>query len=887
MKIQSFLLIISIILLFTSCKKEKTEIYNLRCENLSNPMGINTTIPRFSWKIKSDRNGTEQKAFQILIASDRSLLEKNQADLWDSGKTESPERVLISYKGKPLKSGDMACWKVRIWDETGAVSPWSPVAGFSIGLLNKADWQASYIGFPTENKFSECPQLYKSFDIENTNARTFLHVNSLGYHEVYLNGQKAGDGVLTPAVSQFDKRSLAITYDVTQLLKKGRNDLILWLGSGWYSEGHPGVVNEGPLVKAQLEQITGKERKIILVTDSSWKGRSSGYLRIDKWRAHHFGGEEINGALVKNDLSAEKLDQGEWAPVSVVSVPEHQVSPQMAELNRIQDTIKPIKIQRLAKDTFLVDMGKCLTGWVEIHFPPLQKGQLITIEYSDHIDQKGQFAYLKQIDRYIASGKGNEFFKNKFNYHGFRYIRISNLATAPVAESIKAYLIHTDYNLASSFACSDADLNQIHDMIFYTLRCLSIGGDLVDCPQIERLGYGGDGNASTQTAQTMFDMGPLYANWLQAWADCVQDDGGMPHTAPNPYAAGGGPYWCGFIITASWNTYMNYGDLSNLQKYYPVMQRWLEYVDKYSVDGLLKKWPDTDYRGWYLGDWAVPDGVDQKAEASVDVVNNCFVAVCYDKMKKIAQVLGKTVDAEMYRQKKIQLQEKIHQTFFNKEQNSYATGSQIDLTYPMLAGVVPDSLYSEVKKSLYSEIEDKHGGHWACGLVGIPVFTEWAIQNRADELMYSLLKKRDYPSYLYMTDNGATTTWEHWNGERSRIHNCYNGIGSWFYQAVGGIRNTDGMPAYKKVIIDPQIPKGITWAKTSKETPYGTLSVNWETEEKTMKMELEIPVGTEAEVVIPENTEKYTIGNTEHLVSEGNPSFILKSGKYRMMFFAR
>ena len=208
-------------------------------------------------------------------------------------------------------------------------------------------------------------------------------------------------------------------------------------------------------------------------------------------------------------------------------------------------------------------------------------------------------------------------------------------------KDITGYLIHTDYRLASTFECSDPDLNKIHNMIFYTLRCLSLGGDLVDCPQIERLGYGGDGNASTLTAQTMFDLAPLYSNWLQAWADCIRDDGGMPHTAPNPYPAGGGPYWCGFIITASWKTFVNYGDIRVLEKYYPVMQKWLGYAEKYSPNGLLEPWPDTDYRGWYLGDWAVPEGTDQTDKSSVSLVNNCFMSVCYETMQKIAGSAGK------------------------------------------------------------------------------------------------------------------------------------------------------------------------------------------------------------------------------------------------------
>ncbi len=711
-----------------------------------------------------------------------------------------------------------------------------------------------------------------------------LHLNSLGYHEVYINGQKVGDGVLTPAVSQFNKRSLSITYDVTSLIRKGNNDLMLWLGSGWYSSKLPGVVEEGPLVKAQLELLSGRRREIILKSDSTWEGRKSSYTRIDNWRPHHYGGERVDGGMTASDLSTESFAERLWNPVKVVSVPDHEVSPQMVELNKVAETIVPVSVSVLPGKAFLVDMGKDLTGWIEIHFPKLKKSQEIILEYCDALDEKGQFISQNQIDRYIASGEGKEVFRNKFNYHGFRYVRISNLETPPAKESIKAFLIHTGYELASEFKCSDPDLNKIHDMIFYTLRCLSLGGYLVDCPQIERLGYGGDGNASTETAQTMFNLAPLYANWLQSWSDCIREDGDMPHTAPNPWNAGGGPYWCGFIITASWKTYLHYGDSAVLRKYYPVMQKWLEYVGKYSADGLLKPWPNKEYRNWYLGDWASPTGIDQTAEGSVNLVNNCFVTVCYDCMQKIAHVLGKEEDSYLYSLKRDQFKKLIHQTFFNSSKSSYATGTQIDLAYPMLAGVVPEELVGAVTKTLISEIEDNRAGHFACGLVGIPVFTEWAIKNNAADLMYSMLKKKGYPGYLHMIENGATTTWEHWDGQRSRIHNCYNGIGSWFYQALGGIRISEETPAYSKVRIQPQIPDGVTWVKTAKETPYGRLTVSWELKERTLFLEISIPVGMEVEVPLPVKTEKYFL-NGKCIVKSKSLSMIrIKSGEYKIYY---
>ena len=835
------------------------QVYDLRCENLVRPLGIDTTTPHFSWKLISDQNGTKPTAYQILVASDSLALVKMKADLWNSGKVKSPATPMIPYQGKALHARSLVYWKVGVWDEKSRRPVWSDISSFSVGLLSPADWTGSYIGLSYEGGNSECPLMRKQFEMNEPSEKIFLYVNSLGYHEVWLNGAKVGIDVLSPSVTQFDKRSQAVTYDVSSYVRKGNNELALWLSRGWYQSRLPGVVDGGPLVKAQLEILKKGKWDTLFATDNTWTCRESGFTGLGNWRPHSFGGERVEAGKLLNDFSTATLDAVAWTKVKVVDVPDHAVSPRMTEPNRIREEIRPKMITSLGDGNWLVDMGKALTGWFEIHFPELEEAQEIVLEYSDHLTNNGQPADMGQTDRYIASGKKREMFKNKFNYHGFRYVKISNLKTQPSLNDIRAYLIHTDYNEASSFQCSDPEMNAIHDMIQHSLRCLSLGGYIVDCPQLERLGYGGDGNACTQTAQTMYDLSPLYTNWMQAWADVIREDGGMPHTAPNPYSAGGGPYWCGFIITASWNTYINYGDARLIEKYYPVMQHWLEYVQKHSIDGLLDRWPDTNYRGWYLGDWATPTGVDQTAKPSVDLVNNCFVSVCYATMEKIAAYSGKKDDAAMYAKQKEQLRKLIHERFFDSATNSYATGSQIDLIYPMLAQVTPESLFPAVTKTLYTETEQNKGGHLATGLVGITVLTEWAIQNRAADWVYGMLKKKDYPGYLYMIENGATATWEHWNGDRSHIHNCYNGIGAWFYQAIGGIRPIEKFAGYRRVIIAPQIPAGITWAKTSKETPFGTVVVHWEINNGTFYMNLVIPPGCTALLELPDDVEEYTI----------------------------
>ena len=876
-----FLLSLSAVLTLSGCRENRPgpEAYDLKCEYLTDPLGIGTPVPRLSWKQFSSVDGEGQSAYQIIAASSLKLLTEKKADLWNSGRTESPESILVRWKGEELRSGAVCYWKVRIWDESGIVSDWSEAASFTTGLLENSDWKGHYIGLSDSSEFCTSPRLKRNFSIEKLSGRYFIHVNSLGYHEVWINGSRVGTYVLSPAVSQFDKRSLALTYDITTFLNKGSNELILWTGQGWYSKGLPGVKWTGPLVRAQVERIEGREREVILFTDSDWVARASGYNTIGTWRPHQFGGELVDGALLYGNQEEGNIS---WIPVSTVSLAEAKVSPQMTEPNRIKDTIRAASVTRINDSTWLADMGTTLTGWFGIRFGTLSPGQIIDILYSDHLDKDGKIVNQGQMDRYIASGAGSEKFINKFNYHGFRYAMITNLKEELSVEDIAAFLIHTDYSPASTFECSDNDLNSIHNMINYTLKCLSLGGYLVDCPQIERLGYGGDGNASTMTAQTMFNLAPLYSNWLQAWEDCIRDDGGMPHTAPNPYSAGGGPYWCGFIITASWNTYLNYGDEDLLRKYYPVMQHWLEYAEKYSPAGLLEGWPETGYRSWYLGDWAVPEGINQTDPESIGLVNNCFMTQCYETMNKIATLLGQPGDALKYAEREKELKALINQRFYNNADGSYGSGSQIDLTWPLLAGIVPDSLSSRVRQNLLDFILKDRNGHFACGLVGIPVFTEWATQNHETGLMYSMLKKRDYPGYLYMTDNGATTTWEHWNGARSRIHNCYNGIGSWFIQAVGGIRPDPSHPGYRQFIIDPQVPEGITWANTSKETPYGTIISNWKIENGSIHIDLSIPAGSKAVIKIPDGCDSWSL-NGEFHPDKGSET-ILNNGVHTIVY---
>jgi alpha-L-rhamnosidase len=857
-------------------------LYDLRCEHRVNPLGIDTLEPRFSWKIMSCKKGDRQIAYQLQAGLSFSKMKTAELDpdLWDSGIINSPESSLVPYDGKQLMVGQPVHWRVRVLTYEGW-SKWSETSYFTVGLLSWEDWKGAYIGFPRWTGDPRCPLFRKSFHMTAVSSHNvncdkpifaLLHVNSLGCHEVYVNGIQVDSGPLTPAVSQINKRSLSRTYDITDMLNRDSNEVCIWLGAGvWYKAGRLSYRHEGPIVRAQLEIWTGLSREITLLTDLSWETSESGYTNGN---AMCFSGEQVHAVELPANMTVKELDKRKWHPVAIVDLPTHIVSPQMAEPNVFAAEFTTKLICCLEDGSYLLDAGKAVTGWTKVCFPPLIKGQKVSLAYTDHLTESGEFAYQGQNDSYVASGADNEVFMNKFHYHSYRYIKISGLSKPPL--SVTAILIRTGYEEVATFVCSDSEMNDIFKLTHHTIKCLSLNGYIVDCSHLERLGYGGDGHASLLSAQMLFNMPSLYANWLNAWCDCICKNGDLPHTAPIPWPAGGGPYWQAFIIAAPWQCYQFYGDKRILEKCYPVMKKWLKYVDTYTVDGLLEKWPENDYHHWFLGDWASPSGVDQTNQDSVLLIANCVISQCYGMLIKISDTLGDVENKREFSMRRATLNMRIHETFFKDEQVEYGTGSQIDNTYPMLIDAVPPDILPAVKKRLFEITRTRYAGHLAVGLVGLPVLVEWATKNNLPDFIYGMLKKHGYPGYLHMINNGATAVWEHWNGKRSHIHNCYNSIGAWFIMAVGGIRPIEEFPGYRKVRIEPQIPSGVFWAKTEKETPYGRLSVSWEIKENELLLDINVPVGCEAEFFVPNSggssTPKITLVSGRHNFSIDAPN---------------
>ena len=706
-----------------------------------------------------------------------------------------------------------------------------------------------FIGCRTDRGWAETPIFRKTFTVDKkAKNKVYANITSLGYHDLYINNIKVGDYVMQPAVSQLDKRALTVCYDITDYIKIGKNEIIIQAGQGWGR-----IYGTPAAVSAEVECVFRNGEKTLATTDNTWESTPSGYSYTGSWQPMQFGGERYD-ARVKPD----------WRPASIYDAKQITVSRQEFKGNHIIDTLKPHSITKEADNSIVIDFGRVVTGWFQADFPTLAAEQEVTMEYLDHIKAKPPHT---ETDVYIADGNGHEHFTNRFHLHAFRYVRIKGAGIVS-ARALQISAINSKGG--ATFECSDPRLNDIHDMVKYTLSCLTFSGYMVDCPHIERMGYGGDGNSSTMTLQTIWDVHDTYKNWLTAWGDALDSTGDLPYVAP-AFHTGGGPYWSGFIIKAPWRTYLNYGDPSFIKEHYEEMCLWLDFVAKHCKDGLLQPWPDTERRGWFLGDWLAPEGVDIGGE-SVLHVSNCFIAECLEDMTQMAHLTGHSADSARYAEWCHRLKTSIHKHFYHPETHTYANGTPLDQAYALLMDIPPDSVTAgAVKDQLIKDCHGKYRDHIAAGLMGVPIFTEWCIRERETELMATILQQPDYPGYLDMIDNGATTTWESWDcgregkEDRSRVHNCYNGIGTWFYQSLAGIRPDPEQPGYKHFFIDPQPLEGVDTIRVAKPTPYGTIRVDIErswtnqTAKPTTILKVEIPEGTTA-TIFPNTINERTVG---------------------------
>ena len=847
----------------------------LRCEYLSNPLGIDVQKPRLSW-VLDGMSG--QSAYRVLVASSPSNLQRDQGDLWDSGRISSPQSTWVEYSGKKLVSGQQAYWKVRSWSETGKLSAWSAPASWSMGLLEASDWHAQWIGERRPDGTAEgtplsSPWLRKTFTLARKPIRAVAYVNPLGYYELYINGRKVDDHVLSPAVSDYSKRNLYVTHEIVEYLVPGKNVVALWLGRGWYVKGHPGVIHDGPLVRAQVDISFPKGANTQIITDDTWKVRESPITPLGRGTAFgDYGGERHDTARELAGWNQTDLDDSGWQAAASFEPPKVVTAAQMVEPNRVMETIKAVRVDAWPHGGWVIDMGRNFTGWFEIKLPAMAKGSTVKLEYSDQKEPDkpapgakasrsgNQSAFpntFNQRDEVIGNDDALTF-RSRFNYHGFRYVRVMGTDTAPDVAGATGYLIRTAYERAGEFTSSSDLLNQIYQLVTRTYEALTLGGYVVDCPTRERLGYGGDAGTSMETGMFNFSVGSLYNRWLSNWRDAQDpESGSLPHTAPNyPNQGGGGPMWGGMVVTLPWQMYLQYGDKGVLDANYVMIRQWLDYLASETTGDLLLRHKShaMSMQTWnFLGDWLTPKGSfrgDSPDPRPAQLINSVHYVYQLQTASKIANTLGKKSDSAAYSARADAVSKAIHQNFYNPADHSYGNGDSVQEAFPLLVGVVPPELRSGVTEKLDNVIRVQNGGHLDTGMHGTYFLIKYLMEADRNDLIHTMTNTKEYPGWGYMLANGATTSWEGWTGQ-SHIHDTLLSIGAWFTEGLAGIRSDGESPGFKHFVIKPAVVGDLTFAKAKYRSIHGDIVSDWRIEKGMFRLQVTIPPGTTATVFLP------------------------------------
>ena len=867
----------------------------LRCEYLENPLGIDSTIPRLSWIVTStdtNRGGQRQTAYQVLVASSREKLARDDGDLWDSGRVESDETIQINYAGKKLRTGQACHWKIRAWDRNGQASGWSDPALWTMGLLKTSDWAAKWIAYrhsssPPTTKRPE-PWLRKTVALKGKPERAFAYVCSLGYHELYVNGRKVGDALLSPGVSQLNKRALYVTYDITSYLVEGKNAIGLWLGYGWFRPGVAGVFHKSPVVKAQLEWSLPDGAQGRMVTDETWRGNPSPL----RWIGPR--GELYDATREIDDWGKPEYDDASWSRAEVVSAPPIAVSAQKMQPNRIAREIHPVAVKKLSPGVYEIDMGRNYVGYFQLRLRDAARGDRIDMEMNELKVSSGLKQSYGQNDAYIAKGADGEIFRNRFDYRAFRQVTIRGLKQPPILADARGFMIHADLCSTATFECSNDLLNRIQRTVDWTYRCTSMGGNIVDCPHRERLGYGAEGQTTMLTAMTHSDAAAMFTHWLEVWRDLQNPATGMmSHTAPSSDYPGS-PGWGGICVTLPWELYVRYGDRRILQQSYPSVRLWINFLNSKSKDHILRHY---GHKSWgFYADWVAPgrqlvgrwtNAVPKECDM---LFNNCYFIHNVELAAKIARVLGKEDDARQYEEQAQLQRQAVHAKYYDPVRNVYVNGEQAYQVMALMTCVIPAERRESLSRLLTLLITEARKGHLNTGVLGTFFMFQHLLHENRNDLVFQMVNQRTYPGWGWLLDNGATTIGEQWGGGASQIHSSFLSVNSWFIEGIGGIQVDPVEPGYKHIIIRPAVVGDLTWAKASYDSIRGPIVTDWNQADNQFLLHVVIPANTTATVHVPaKNAESVreggcpaskALGVTFLRMEDGAAVYEVTSGRY-------
>lgn len=831
----------------------------------------------------------------------------------NAGPTENPAGLIgcirIEYGGGSIdviptneswkaSSSEAADWLSKSFDD----SQW--IASKVVGKFGGGPW-GEISASDSESEARRLPARYlrREFGVDKPVKQAIVYVCGLGLYELYLNGGKIGDRVLQLGLTEYEKRVFYETFDVTDKLTAGSNVAGVILGNGRYYAPRLKVPTLTktygfPRLLLQLVIDYADGTRDVVVSDQNWKVTDNGPIRAN----NEYDGEEYDARMELPGWRFPGFDDSAWKAVDIVAAPTGVLRAQMIEPIRVTETIKPVAVTNPKPGMYVFDMGQNMVGWcrLTVNGP---KDTEVKLRHAELLNADGTL-YLANIrsaevtDIYTLKGEGVEVYEPRFTYHGFRYVEMTGFPGKPDLSAIEGRVVHDDVEQVGEFVSSNLLLNQIRKNIFWGVRG-NYRSFPTDCPQRdERQAWLGDRAAESKGETFLFDIAALYAKWMADIDDAQRDDGSVPSVAPTywPMFPDDVTWPSAFTITPS-SLYDQYGDVRVLQKRYAGMKKWIEYMSRFLENGIMPR--DT------YGDWCVPPespelihSKDPGRQTAKPVLGTTYFYKNLMLMARYASILGREDDAVQFKAKAEEIKKAFNEKFFDKEKYQYDNGSQTSFVLPLAFGMVPEEYKQKVFENLVNKILTETKGHIGTGLIG----GQWLMRVLSDhgrpDIAYTIATQKDYPSWGYMIEKGATTIWELWNGDtadpamNSGNHVMLVGdLNIWFHEYLAGIQSDPENPAFKHIVMRP-VPVGdLNACKAVYRSIHGRIISDWRIEGGKFAWNVEIPANTTATIYVPANDAASVMesgkaaseadGVTFERMENGRAVFDVQSGKYQ------
>ncbi|WP_394917211.1 family 78 glycoside hydrolase catalytic domain [uncultured Robinsoniella sp.] len=771
---------------------------------------------------------------------------------------------------------------------------------FSIGNIDSGELVVTNaLGLQNDAK-AAAPMYRKDFEVEKQVKKATVYASALGIYELEMNGQKVGDDFFNPGWTNYelnqDDRNYVMyqAFDVTDMMQDGTNVIGAITGHGWYSGklfvGGKERYGKDSKLLCQLEIEYADGEKVKISSNADWVASGDGPIVSDDFQM----GETYDATREMPGWSEADFNfQGSWNPVKESGY-DGDIVAHMGPGVKVIKEIKPISVNEQAEGTYIFDLGQNVSGFARMNVNG-DADTVVKLRFGEMLQNDGSLytANLRSAaatDYYTLKGDPNgETWQPRFTFHGFRYIEVTGYPGVPTVDDITGVAISSLQNTTGSFTTSNEDVNQLQSNITWGQLDNFISVP-TDCPQRdERLGYTGDSQVFVRTAAMNQDVQTFFEKFMMDVTTNQRADGAIADWTPNYVTPGdglsgsfGASGWGDGVIIIPWTMYTTYGDTSIIRQSYEGMKGWIRYYQNLETKDHLVEGCGNNY-----GDW-----LSVGADTPIDLICTGYYAYSCDLFSKMAEAIGETEDAAIYRNLFEEIKEGFNKAFVDEE-GHVGNGTQTSYLMALKFNLLKDD--EARKKAAAYLVEDIKNKNWhlSTGFMGVAYLCPMLTEMGYADVAYRLLLQDTYPSWLYSVRAGATTIWERWNsydyetgqfgdvGMNSFNHYSLGSVGEWFYNYVAGISYDEKNPGYKHFNLKPYPGGGLSYIDSSFESVYGNIESSWSYgDNDSFFMNVTIPANSTATVYVPaENKDQVLENGILAAESEGLTFVKMEDGK--------